>query len=114
MADRMREIWEFAPENIRKAQARQSEFANRHRKDVVFNEGDSVWAVDQKSEDREAEQEARPQDDWAIQGPPRPQKRVYARPTGTYGHQSDVPCFLTMQGPRGPLTGPTPRAAATD
>jgi hypothetical protein len=36
----MGEIWEFACENIRMAQA---EFANRRRKDVVFNEGDLVW-----------------------------------------------------------------------
>ena len=43
VADRMRAIWEFARENIRKAQAKQSEFANRHRKDIIFNEGDSVW-----------------------------------------------------------------------
>lgn len=43
IAGRMRAIWEFARENIRKAQAKQSEFANRHRKDIVFNEGDSVW-----------------------------------------------------------------------
>ena len=43
VVDRMRAIWEFARENIGKAQARQSEFANRHRKDITFNEGDSVW-----------------------------------------------------------------------
>jgi transposase InsO family protein len=43
MATRMQAIWDFARDNITKAQARQSEAANRHRKDVVFNEGDSVW-----------------------------------------------------------------------
>ena len=45
----MRAIWEFARENIRYAQAKKSEFANRHRKDIVFNEGDSVWLIYKKT-----------------------------------------------------------------
>ncbi|HEV7235588.1 MAG TPA: DDE-type integrase/transposase/recombinase, partial [Ktedonobacteraceae bacterium] len=42
-AKRMEEIWKHARENMTRAQARQREQADRHRREVDFNVGDYVW-----------------------------------------------------------------------
>ncbi len=43
MAGRMKEVWEFARASMEKAQARQKKQADKHRRDIDFEIGDSVW-----------------------------------------------------------------------
>lgn len=43
MARRMEEVWKFAATSMERAQARQKKQADKHRREVDFQVGDSVW-----------------------------------------------------------------------